>query len=100
MVMLVFVVLFLMVQSRFCTTPVIDPGGLSYDPAPGHSPGPPETTEMFPGDECQMSGPTKDATDNLINFTLSHRLFKTDLLVTRIQYQGKFYYLFKTYRSV
>lgn len=71
------------------------------DPAPGRSPGPPTlqgTSEEYPSillkapeniRDCSLNTNAATVTNNIVNVDVTHRLFKTDLLVPDIIYQGK-----------
>lgn len=100
--MLVLVPLFLVLQT--CSGRLIQPAsvgaGAEGDPAPGRSPGPPEET----GDEdhptmvltseganvgCSFRGGIEVDKGKLLNVTLVHPLFKSELLVAGVTYEGK-----------
>lgn len=94
-----------------CDGMVIHPpgfgGGIEGDPAPGRSPGPPEIisprfrslddtepTVLLRSDgaedDCALEGAVVDAPKGAINFSVNHELFKTELLVPGIIYEGMF----------
>lgn len=76
-------------------------GIVGGDPAPGRSPGPPTlqgTSEEYPSillnaidnyKECSFNTNSVVATNSLVNVEITHRLFKTDVLVPNVVYQGK-----------
>ncbi|KAG5899376.1 hypothetical protein JTB14_036865 [Gonioctena quinquepunctata] len=71
------------------------------DPAPGRSPGPPylengdhvagtedpEDQDVKP--ECQLDGTFKHIERTVVNVTVAHHLFKTDVVVPGVTYEGK-----------
>lgn len=87
---LAFIVLFFSLSD--CNGRIIQPsssgGGLEGDPAPGRSPGPPQSGLTG----CQLLGPEDPDEEGLVNVSLSHPLFKTDVLVPGVSYEGKCYY--------
>lgn len=82
-----------------------DGGIVDGDPAPGRSPGPPEhfttlqgTSEEYPSAfltatesfrNCDLNTTAEIPTNTLVDVKISHHLFKTDVLVPDIVYQGK-----------
>lgn len=88
-------------------------GALEGDPAPGRSPGPPEDfttlqgiSEQYPSaflkaeeasGSCGFNTNTAITTNHLVDLKISHHLFKTDVLVPDIVYQGKEVRLFLIY---
>ncbi|XP_056636815.1 uncharacterized protein LOC130445275 [Diorhabda sublineata] len=72
----------------------LNPAGHSQngDPAPGRSPGPPifdnAVNELDSlSNECRLEGIVKEQGEQLVNLTLSHELFETNVLVPDITYQ-------------
>lgn len=82
------------------------PGPPDRSPGPsGRSPGPPESIspreqdvkeanyfdvlERNEASDCDFSGELADDDEQVLNFSISHAIFKTDVLVTGIIYQGK-----------
>lgn len=110
LVLLLLLTLLVFEKCLMCNGMVIHPpgfgGGVEGDPAPGRSPGPPEIissrhkavdelepTELLKsetaGDDCTLVGDVADDPRGAVNISVSHELFKSDLLVPGIVYQGK-----------
>lgn len=81
-------------------------GVVDGDPAPGRSPGPPEisngehgveddlptillTSDKTDNSRCSLEGDAKLIEEDIVNLTISHKLFKSDAVVPGIVYQGK-----------
>lgn len=108
-ILLFFTILFILSVCWYCDGFSLNSsgGGVSGDPAPGRSPGPPNNMTndlnnesdvpvketgysdlMNEEDECELDGTLK-GDENRIIFNISHQLFERKFLVPGVVYQGK-----------
>lgn len=69
----------------------LNPSG-NGDPAPGRSPGPPileEDSFNNVTSKCRLNGTINNEESEIVRLSVSHALFKTDVLVPGVDYQGK-----------
>ncbi|KAF5303950.1 hypothetical protein FQA39_LY01735 [Lamprigera yunnana] len=107
--MLLLLTLFMVEKCLVCYGMVVHPpgfgGGIESDPAPGRSPGPPEilvprlktldevqptvhNSDIDEGD-CKLQGNVMDDPRGAVNFSINHALFKSELIVSNVNYQAK-----------
>lgn len=104
---LLLIFLFALKEYPYSCGRIIQPGGSGGrhedDPAPGRSPGPPEvpddTTVLITSEtayeDCRLRGELAADENNQLNVSVSHPLFKSDVLVPGIVYEGEnFLWLF------
>lgn len=98
---LLLILLFALKDYPYSSGRIIQPassgGRHEDDPAPGRSPGPPEipdeTTVLITSEtayeDCRLRGELTTDENNQLNVSISHPLFKSDVLVPGIVYEGE-----------